>query len=299
MQKPLVLIVGAGPTGLMMACQLTLFGIPFRIIEKNEHPTKESRALGIQARTLEIFRQIGIVERFLEQGQITKGLTYINGDIRRHIYPLEQLGQGLSEFPFLLMHEQSKTEKVFIDFLQKRNKEVEWSTELVRFTQDNNAVTAVLKNNTGKEETATFEYVFGADGARSVVRHGLRYSVGSYFIINCFLYLIVLFHQPFLKTKKFIYRFHIIPLRHFSLWHITCQTIGVVPDELTHKNQITFEDIKKHFSERLTIPVTISHPNWISIYHSHHRCVKEFRIGRCFLAGDAAHIHSPVGARRE
>ncbi len=296
MKKPEVLIVGAGPTGLMMACQLALFGIPFRIIEKNGHPVKESRALGIQARTLEIFRQMGIVDRFLQQGQITNGLTYIAGKIQRHI-PLSELGRGLSEFPFLLMHEQSKTEKVFNDFLQKQNKYVEWSTELVSFTQDDNEVTAVIKHD-GKEETVNVDYLFGADGARSVVRHGLGIELAGatyhqlLYVLDCDV------SSPLFKDKEVYLTFSpnaftaFFPLAH-NIWRV----IGVVPEGVANKEQVTFEDIKKHFSENISFPVTIMNPNWLSIYHSHHRCVKEFNIGRCFLGGDAAHVHSPVGAQ--
>jgi 2-polyprenyl-6-methoxyphenol hydroxylase-like FAD-dependent oxidoreductase len=297
MQKPQVLIVGAGPTGLMMACQLTLFGIPFRIIEKNDHPAKESRALGIQARTLEVFRQMGLIDQFIKNGQKTKALNYIVGNTQRRI-PIENMGQGLSEFPFLLMHEQSKTEKVFNDFLHQHNKQIEWSTELVSFTQDSESVTTVLKSKNEKEEKTEFDYVFGADGARSVVRHGLGIPLAGatyhqlLYVLDCKV------ESPMFKDSEVYLSLSknvftaFFPLAH-NIWRI----IGVVPDELTQKEHITFEDIKAHFSEKLTIPVTISDPNWISVYHSHHRCVKEFRLGRCFLGGDAAHIHSPVGAQ--
>ncbi len=297
MQKAQVLIVGAGPTGLMMACQLSLFGIPFRIIEKNDHPAKESRALGVQARTLEVFRQMGLVDEFLKNGQKTKALNYIVGNIQRHI-PLAQLGEGLSEFPFLLMHEQSKTEKVFNDFLHKHNKKVEWSTELVRFTQDSESVFTVLKDKNGKEDRITFDYVFGADGARSVVRHGLGIELAGatyhqlLYVLDCKV------ESPIFKDREvYLSLSNNIFTAFFPLAHNVWRIIGVVPDELTNKEKITFEDIQAHFSERLTIPVTISDPKWISVYHSHHRCVKEFRLGRCFLGGDAAHIHSPVGAQ--
>ncbi|HSX09140.1 MAG TPA: FAD-dependent monooxygenase [Candidatus Saccharimonadales bacterium] len=297
MQKPQILIVGAGPTGLMMACQLTVFGIPFRIIEKNDHPVKESRALGIQARTLEIFRQMGIVDEFLKNGQKTKALNYIVGNITRRI-PIGELGQGISEYPFLLMHEQSKTEKVFNEFLQKHSKKVEWGTELVRFTQDLDGVTAVIKEKKGKEEIQTFDYVVGADGARSVVRHGLGIELAGatyhqlLYVLDCKVESSTFKdNEIYLSLSKNIFT-AFFPLAH-NVWRI----IGVVPDELSLKKDITFEDIQAHFSEHLTIPVKLSHPNWISVYHSHHRCVKEFRLGRCFLTGDAAHIHSPVGAQ--
>jgi len=113
-----VLIVGAGPTGLMMACQLAIHQVSFRIIDKNESPSKNSGALIIQARTLEIFEQMGIAGKALEEGIIANKLNILyNGRkiTRAHI---KDIGGNLSQFPFLLMHEQSKTEKLLIKFIK-------------------------------------------------------------------------------------------------------------------------------------------------------------------------------------
>jgi 2-polyprenyl-6-methoxyphenol hydroxylase-like FAD-dependent oxidoreductase len=100
-EKTAVLIVGAGPTGLMMACQLSRFGIPFRIIEKNAGPTTQSRALVIQARSLEMFAQMGIAERAIAQGQVFQTINYVvNGKLAQRI-PLGHFGQELTPFPYL------------------------------------------------------------------------------------------------------------------------------------------------------------------------------------------------------
>ena|SRR5437773_1001647 len=97
MQKTAVLIIGSGPTGLMMACQLSLYDIPFLIVDKKTGPTTQSRAIGLQARSMEIFSQMGIVDEFLKEGQIAKEINFVEkGRVVQYI-PLGRFGQGLTE----------------------------------------------------------------------------------------------------------------------------------------------------------------------------------------------------------
>ena len=115
--KTPVLIVGAGPTGLMMASQLARLGIPFRIIEKNSGPTTQSRALVVQPRSLEIFEPMGIAQRTAEQGKIFEAINYVvNGELAKRV-PLGHFGKGLTQFPYLLILEQSKTESLLLEVL--------------------------------------------------------------------------------------------------------------------------------------------------------------------------------------
>ena len=160
-----VLIVGAGPTGLMMACQLTRFGIPFRIIEKNSGATTQSRALAIQARTLEIFAQIGIAQKAVEQGKRANGVNYVAKGKAVQRISLDGFGKVLTPFTFLLILDQSRTEQLLIDFLSQHGQAVEWQTELVSFTEQSDGVSATIKHRDGTQE------LIGADGAKSVVRH--------------------------------------------------------------------------------------------------------------------------------
>src|SRR5262252_7409475 len=143
--KTPVLIVGAGPTGLMMACQLARFGIPFRLIEKNEGSTTQSRALVIQARSLEIFEQMGVAGRAVRQGRVFQTINYVvNGKLTQRV-PIGDFGKGLTQFPHLFILEQSKTEPLLIEFLQQQGHQVEWRTELDSFSQNDDGISATVK----------------------------------------------------------------------------------------------------------------------------------------------------------
>ncbi len=295
-QKTSVLIVGAGPTGLMMACQLVLLDIPFILVSKEDGPTTQSRALGIQARSLEIFRQMGIIKRVVTEGQPAKAVHVLAGKSDRRI-PLGQMGKTLSEFSFLHILEQSKTEKIFVDFLKEHGKQVLWSTELITFTQDANGVIAALKHKNGEEQQVSAEYIVGADGAHSVVRHTLGIPLAgntykqSLFVLDCDVKMQSFQEDEiYLSMKENFVGFFPLKGGH---WRV----IGILPPEANDKKEVKFEDIAKDFQKRFEIDVVLSNPNWLSVYHSHHRRVSTFRVGRSFLAGDSAHIHSPVGAQ--
>ena len=120
--------MGAGPTGLMMACQLAINNISFRIIDKTPDHTAQSRALVIQARSVEIFDQMGIAEKAVQKGQVAKAIgAFFNGKKVLRV-TVNDMGNGLTRFPYLLMLEQSHTERILIEFLKERGHEVERKT---------------------------------------------------------------------------------------------------------------------------------------------------------------------------
>lgn len=292
-----VLIVGAGPTGLMMACQLTRFSIPFRIIEKNSGATTQSRALAIQARTLEIFAQIGIAQKAVEQGKRANGVNYVAKGKAVQRISLDGFGKVLTLFPFLLILDQSRTEQLLIDFLSQHGQTVEWQTELVSFTEQSNGVSATIEHRDGTQELIGADWLIGADGAKSVVRHILDIPFAgktykhSLYVLDCKV------DWPFKDDEGYIAFSDTAFAAFFPMTEGRCRVISMLPEELFDKEQITFEDIAKDFAQRMQMEVILSDPKWISVYHSHHRTVTTFRKGRSFLAGDAAHIHSPVGAQ--
>jgi 2-polyprenyl-6-methoxyphenol hydroxylase-like FAD-dependent oxidoreductase len=292
-----VLIVGAGPTGLMMASQLVLREIPFRIIDKNEDPTTQSRALVVQARSLEILDQMGIAEEAVHLGEKARAVSVVFGGKRAVTMPLGEIGEGLTPFPYLLMLEQSKTETILNDFLARHSHNVERRVELLDFVPNPDSVLATLRHADGKEETIQADWLVGADGAHSVVREnlGILFAGKTYreslFVLDCKVSLNLRSDEMsiVISDKAFT--------GFFPLPNGRCRVLGTVPKECEGRDSISFEDVATNFAERVNMDVSLSDPEWISLYHSHHRAVSTFRKGRCFVAGDAAHLHSPVGAQ--
>src|SRR5215813_10507987 len=177
-----VLIIGAGPTGLSLACQLLRYGIDFVIVEKKEAITPYSKAIGVHARTLEIFDQIGLADEAVEQGTLAqRARLVIDAEVRGEL-EFGDVGRGLSPFPFVLMLEQSKTEHLLYEYLQNRQKDVLWKTEFQGFSQDAGGIVAQVTTGATETQTISAKYIVGCDGPKSPVRHalGLRFE-GSTF----------------------------------------------------------------------------------------------------------------------
>ena len=281
----------------MMASQLAIHHVPFRLIDKNEDHTTQSRALVVQARSVEIFNQMGLAEKAIQEGKVTKAIgAFFNGK-RAFRITVDKMGEGLTKFPFLLMLEQSHTEKLLVDFLSKQGHEVQRKTELKSLTQTPDEVTCVLKLPDGNEEIVKANYVIGADGAHSIVREQLKIPfVGStyeesLFVLDCKA-------EVDLPNDEMYLTFSDIAIGgFFPLTNGRWRILGNIPKELEGKHELTFQDIEKNFAKRTRMKVRLYDPQWISAYRSHHRYATTFRQGRCFLIGDAAHIHSPVGAQ--
>ena len=177
-----VLIIGAGPTGLALACQLIRYDVDFIIIDQNETTTPHSKAIGVQARTLELYEQIGLADKLIAEGAVAEKVRLFAGGKVRGEAEFKNIGKGLSPYPYVLLVEQGKHESLLYDHIKSHAKNVRWQTELENFTQDEAGVTATIKNADGKSETIDAKYLVACDGAKSTVRHslGLEFS-GSTF----------------------------------------------------------------------------------------------------------------------
>lgn len=294
---PQVLIVGAGPTGLLLAGQLALRGISFRIFDKNADHTTQSRALIVQARSVEIFGQMGISDEALHLGEPARGANLIIRGKRAFHFNVGNIGTRLTPFPYLLALEQSKTEAILNRFLERHGHAVERNIEVCDLTQDASGVSVRIKRADGSEETIRADWLVGADGGRSLVRHILnipfegRTYQQSLFVLDCQI------RFPLTPNELYIIFADKAFAGLFPLSNGRWRVLGTVPDRLVGRDTITFDDIAPDFAERIELDVQLAEPHWISLYRSHHRTVARFRQGRCFLAGDAAHIHSPVGAQ--
>src|SRR5262245_58185403 len=173
MTDSLVLIIGAGPTGLVLALWLTRLGVRVRIVDKTTEPGAASRAVAVQARTLELYRQVDLAEAVVEAGVKVAGATLWVGGAKAARLPLGRMGEGVSPFPYALTYPQDAHERLLMARLDAWGVHVERRTALVRFEQHPDKVRAVLQRPDGAEEICDAAYLAGCDGAHSTVREGL------------------------------------------------------------------------------------------------------------------------------
>ncbi|HZC77302.1 MAG TPA: FAD-dependent monooxygenase, partial [Ktedonobacterales bacterium] len=140
-----VLIVGGGPTGLMLANQLGRRGVRAMIIDRHSGPAQQTRAMAVHARTLEIYSKLGIVERSLELGKRGSAANMWAGGKRRARIPIGDIGKNLSPFPFVLMLGQDDNERIMGEHLRNWRMAVQWNTELTGLSQEPGQVSATLK----------------------------------------------------------------------------------------------------------------------------------------------------------
>ena len=293
-----VLVVGAGPTGLMLANQLVRRGVRPRIIDRHAGPSLQTRALGVQARTLEIYAQLGIVSQAIDLGKRATGANMWAAGRRTARVPLGDIGRDLSPYPFLLILGQDDNERLLGEELQRSGISIEWSTELVGLTQGAGQVTAKLKQPDGSVKDITAAWVGGCDGARSAVRElsAIPFEGAPY--EHVFFVADTQMTGPMVPDELNVYfwreGFHLFfPMRGTDHWRV----VGIVPPELRGRGDLTLDDVIPSIREEAGAGVALQSCSWFSTYRIHHRRAQRFRDRRCFLLGDAAHIHSPVGAQ--
>ncbi|HYZ61095.1 MAG TPA: FAD-dependent monooxygenase [Acetobacteraceae bacterium] len=288
-----ILVVGAGPTGLALAFWLARREIPVRIIDKAAGPGEASRAMVVHARTLEFYDQLGFAREVVDRGIKVERFHLREGGKEVAQFAFGDIGQGLSPFPFLLCFPQDDHERLLGERLRQAGIEVEWDTALTSLTQDEAGAEAVLQRD-GAEERVRTPYLCGCDGAHSAVRHALElgFEGGSYeqlfYVADVEMEggdheMVVTLDAHTLGLK--------LPVRSSGMQRL----IGLVPPALSGRHDLQFDEIRPEV-ERLT-GMRVRRVNWFSTYHVHHRVAARFRVGRCFLAGDAGHVHSPAGGQ--
>lgn len=292
-----VLIVGAGPTGLTMACLLAQYGIQFRIVEKRPGTTDKSKALGVQARTLELFEQLEIADLAVAQGEPAKAVNFFMNGRRKIRLDINNLGDGLTRYPYMLVLEQSKTEKLLDDRLRELHGQVEWQTELIDLQQGKNCVKLSLCHF-GKVETVKARYVVAADGPHSIVRSTLQVPfVGGTYEHRYLLVDAVV--EGNLPTGEFSVCFSKEGFAAFFPFQTSShfRALAELSERRRDNEEPAFEEVARDVKRESAMKIQMSDPEWISTYKLHHRCVQKFQAQRCFFAGDAAHVHSPLGAQ--
>jgi len=293
-----VLIVGAGPTGLMLANQLTRRGARAQIIDRHAGPARETRALGVQARTLEIYEHLGIVDRAIELGKPATGANmWAQGRWMAHV-PLSDAGYGTTPYPYILILGQDDNERIMGEKLHALGMQVQWNTELIGLEQQADGVAVTLKQPDGSRRTITAAWVAGCDGARSSVRelNGITFEGAPYEHVFFVADTEVTGSMVPDQVNVYLWRkgFHLFfPMRGKDHWRL----VGIVPENLRGRKDVDFDAVVPSLREEAGAGLTFKKCSWFSTYRIHHRRAVRFRDRRCFLLGDAAHIHSPVGAQ--
>jgi 2-polyprenyl-6-methoxyphenol hydroxylase-like FAD-dependent oxidoreductase len=297
-----VLVVGAGPTGLALAAQLEAHGVIVRIVDRQLDRVRESRALAVLPRTLEVLRGLGLSQELVGRGNDAVQLRLHFGErvVRTRLF---DMGLEDSAYPFLLFISQAETEAVLNEHLAARGIHVERGVELVASAADEQHVVCTLRHPDGSSEQLRARYLAGCDGARSAVRRlaGIPFEGGSYpqtFALGdlevdgdleCDA------AHAFVAAPGMLFFF---PLGRPASWRM----LGMRPTvpgvtEREEPPEPSLADLQAIADAFTRGTLRLRDPVWLTYFRLHHRQAVHYRAGRVFLAGDAAHVHSPAGAQ--
>lgn len=295
-----VLIVGAGPSGMVLALWLNKFGVRVRIVDKAATSGTASRALVVQARTLELYRQLDLTEAVLAAGHRAQAFNlWARGEHKAHVQ-LGAIGTGLTPYPFLQIFPQDSHEQLLAERLRAAGIVIERGIEFIDFSDAGSHVIARYLDTDGRAQSCEASYLVGCDGAHSMVRKsmGADFAGGAY--RQLFYVADIEGSGPAfdgevhvdLGEADFIAVFGMDQGRRVRL-------VGTIREDRAglagQSGALSFEDVSERAVRELQIKV--DKVNWFSTYHVHHRVAEHFRDGRAFIAGDAGHVHSPVGGQ--
>jgi 2-polyprenyl-6-methoxyphenol hydroxylase-like FAD-dependent oxidoreductase len=294
-----VLVVGAGPVGLVAACELARQGIRARLIDALPTPTTQSRAVGVHARTQDLLEIMGVLDRFHTQSlaQHYIEIDRLDPGSATGVHPLLRIDMAdmPTRNPTILNLAQTETEAILRARAQELGVELERGVSLTGLEQDADGVHVTLSSAPG-EESAAFDWVVGADGGHSAVRalsgsklhgsfEGVHFAMADVYVDSPLERDVT---RLFASTEGLTVMM-CMPERTRLLFQIPAPD----PDATAP----TLDEIQKLASDRMGPSVRVHDPVWLTYYTIHHALIPEYRVGRVLLAGDAAHIHSPAGAQ--
>jgi 2-polyprenyl-6-methoxyphenol hydroxylase-like FAD-dependent oxidoreductase len=291
-----VLIVGAGPVGLTLACELTRYQVPVRIVDKAPQRTDKSKALVLWSRTLELLdRGDRGSAPFVEAGFKVRGVNIVTADgaVLGHV----KMESVASPYPYALMLPQSDTERLLEERLQRLGVSVERSTDAIALMLETGGAQATLRHADGHEETVHADWLAGCDGAHSIVRHTMGAPfTGETMPSDWILADTHMNGYPFPDTEVSVYwaREGVLPI--FPIAPGRYRIIANIPPSGgEHPRDPTLEEVQTIVEERGPKGMSLFDPIWLSGFRINARKVASYRSGRAFLGGDAAHVHSPAG----
>jgi 2-polyprenyl-6-methoxyphenol hydroxylase-like FAD-dependent oxidoreductase len=290
------LVVGAGPVGLTMAAHLHHHGIPCRIIDRAPAPSDKSKALVLWGRSLEMLDDLGIAEDFLRTGTFLSAANLHGGS--RLLVRIPFTLQG-TEYPRPLMLAQSETERLLAEHLRRVGIEVERRVELTAFTDHGDRVVATLRHADWREEQVSCGWLLGCDGAHSTVRHVLKMDFTGEAEPSDFVLADCRVEGPIPLDELSLFWHHKGVLAFFPFAAGRCRMIADMgtAQATGHPPDPSLSDVQNIVNERGPAGVKMSDPHWLAGFRINERKVADYQRGRVFLAGDAAHIHSPAGGQ--
>ena len=280
-----VLIVGAGPTGLVLAIELARRGVPFHLVDRRPEPLGRDRAVAVKSRTLEIFESLGLADKFLQRGRILQGVNLFSGEAKVASVALDGLD---SPFPFMLSIPEDETEHILTEQLEQLGGRVERGVEFVGLEQGERNVRARLRSLDDGDRTLEASWIVGSDGIHS----GVREAIGDQFEGHDY---------PALWG---------VADAHLSGWRQPGDhaTVQIEPPVLiafplrdgrwrfTFRPKSKDDDVLATVGARLAAispGAALQDPDEPQLFHTHARIARRYRIGRVLLAGDAAHASTP------
>lgn len=290
-----VVVVGAGPVGLVAACELARRGVAVRVVDKLTTPTEQSRAIAIHARSLEMFGRMGLADDLIASGVKATRMQMYSG--RRQLAKIE-FGRVASPYAFTVVTAQTETERILTGWLRTLGVTLDRGAELTGLTQDSSAVHLTISHDDGSRETADVAWVIGADGSRSTVRHLVGTRLEGSFEGERFVLGDVEAEHDLDRSSMYTYFSPDGLLAVFPMRDARMRLIAQVRDAAGRplNPDPAQAELQQIVTERADgIRITRSH--WLTEFEIHHAQVPAYRFGRVFLAGDAAHVHSPAGGQ--
>jgi 2-polyprenyl-6-methoxyphenol hydroxylase-like FAD-dependent oxidoreductase len=239
---------------------------------------------------------MGLAEKAIAKGIIAQSIHIRFNNRNISTIDISNFGNNLTRFPFLLMIEQWQTENLLIEFLKERGHAIENKTELLTFSQESDSVVSEIRNPGRGTGFIKSRFLIGADGTNSYIRKQLNIPFPGkthrtrLFITDCEA------HTPLAKNEIFFSFTSEFTAGFFPLTENRYRVDGMIP-KIQNKEDVKFDDVRDFFAANYSSGIELQNPQWFSVFRSHSRCAGSYRQRRCFLVGDAAHVHSPVGAR--
>jgi 2-polyprenyl-6-methoxyphenol hydroxylase-like FAD-dependent oxidoreductase len=292
----LVLIVGAGPVGMTIASELARYGVAVRLVDKAARRTDKSKALVLWSRTLELLDRGGGSAPFVDAGFKAEAVNFIAGN---KVIGRVDMGSVQSPYPYALMLPQSETERLLEERLHDLGVSVEREVELATFKSTDDGVEAVLRHADGREETVSADWLVGCDGAHSAVRHALGAPfTGETLDSDWMLADVHMRGYPCPDSEASVY-WHRDGV--FVIFPISPGRYRVIadlpPSGAEHPSAPTLEEVQALIDRRGPPGLVAFDPIWLAGFRINGRKVTDYRWGRAFLVGDAAHVHSPAGGQ--